>query len=300
MKQSTAAAAAAPWCSHAGWVSASAVVVPPAAAADLFREIWSEVADWQCHQAFLQRARTLDAARPASAPAPLVEPVVEPPRPMRARSNKAILALDDEAFIIAAYYAQLGRPPEPTGLAEMRTELARGCSKPDMLSAIHDSLEAQQWRARVRKERLTRPFTVLRRLGRSGPADGRAANLPSASPGLPAPDAWRAQVERRLGEQQAALELVTTRLDALQTAQDELAQTTRAALLEQERRLGDQAERGTSLARQITRRGDELVAATSSLSDEVGALGHRLASMAQDGVAPRGLDRGRSKAARRS
>ena len=302
-------------CSPAGWVSTaevSAVVAGPAlSAASLLEEIWSEVADWQCSRALAKPAPPL-APPPVPVPAPpasAFQPRALPDTPVfRALRDSAVLLLDGDAFVTALYHSLLGREPDPAGAAEVRADLARGRSKADILLAVRASPEATQWRARKRKDRLMWPFASLSRLsGKVLPGSKLHAALDQMvhAAGPPASAAgWRMQVEQRLTEQVVALQAVAADLGTLQAAQQELSKTTLAALLEQDRLVGDHAGRSTSLARQLTLREDELMAATGALSDEVDALGRRLAAATPDSllvrdtaakaVAPR-----RSKPARR-
>ena len=123
------------------------------AAADLLAEIWWEVADWQCAQAARGRARPV--AVPPPAPAALPEPT---PPPVAACCAEGGAVGEAQAFIIAAYQSLLGRSPDQTGLANLQVQLASGRSKADILRGIEMSPEAKQRRARLRRQRLAKPF----------------------------------------------------------------------------------------------------------------------------------------------
>ena len=275
-------------CSPASWVSIAPASAPAVSAVSLLEAIWSEVADWQCSQGSSQRAPT-PAPPPIASAAPAPQPSARPPRALR---DTAILRLDADAFVTALYHSTLGREPDPAGAAEVRADLARGRSKADILGAVRASPEATQWRARRRKDRLIWPLASLSRLSSKvlpGSKLQAARDQLVYAAGPPAAAAaWRLQVEQRLTEHEVALQAIATDLSTLQAAQQELSKKTLAALLEQDRLAEGHAERPTSLARQLSLREDELMAATAALSDEVGALGRRFAVATPDSLMLRG------------
>ena len=268
--------------------------VQPLALTDLREEIWQEVADWRAQLAFAAAVRAMALVPDAAAALLSGAPSATSYRPLPLR---ALLALDGAAFITASYQTLLGRPPDQTGFGQLTAELARGCSKIEVLRGIAASAEARDrgqrlrgLQARYALQLLCRPYLALARRGRRV----LRRQTPTAAPSLAAPflaaqstpvTPWTARVQQQLAEQQAVLELITAQLGAMQAAQEELARKTLAMLTEQHRLLTDRSKWAAGSARQAAAREEELVAATASLSDELAALARRLAALEFYGTA---------------
>jgi FkbM family methyltransferase len=76
--------------------------------------------------------------------APVVARDIARPRVMTHVND--LLALDGDAFVSAAYYTLLGRPPDPEGLRNYVQELNSGVSKLSVVSKLRNSNEGQRHR----------------------------------------------------------------------------------------------------------------------------------------------------------
>ena len=261
----------------AEWTPGPLGAARPLVMPDLREEIWREVTDWQA-EADVQ-ALGLDGAPLDSLRVRRSVSCQDALRPLRLRS---LLALDGALFVAAAYQTLLGRLPDQTGFAQFSAELAKGRTKLSVLHCMQMSAEAQSQGKRLRglnlhytAQRLrkwsTAPSRYRRRAlrGHSTPASADPVGFSNPA----ALEFWPARLEQRLVEQQAALQMIATRLGALQSLQQDLTRKTMAA-----QTLGELS--GQAVAQQ-----HDLVAATTSLSDELRALTRRLAALELYGVA---------------
>ncbi len=220
--------------------------VPAITKGELVEEVWAEVAR---HQA--GATRNALQASPAAA-APIALPMIP-----AALSLPELLALDDAAFVDAAYHTLLRRPADPAGVQLLTGQLAAGASKVILLGRLRRSAEGRT--AGQRLPGLGRRFVVhrayrvpglgnglklggavLRRLGLARVLGGRTALPPVSLAQMQAyvaahaaaADTRREALERRLGEQQMALDLAARRLTLMQAALDaaerKAAEATRA------------------------------------------------------------------------
>ena len=260
-----------------GMLAARQLQPRPLAMADLREAIWQEVTDWQA-------AAGTQALGFEMAPLePLGTGKTASSQAVRPLPLSSLLALDGALFIVAAYQTLLGRLPDQTGFTIFSSELAKGRTKLSILRCLQTSAEAQSCGRRLRG--LQRRY-LAQRLGSRWSRALAPAKQPeppavseSVTRGLAhcidpaAIELWPARVEQRLAGQQAALQMITARLDALHAVQRELAGKIAAVL-------ADGAGPGRAAAQQC-----DWAAATAAVSDELRALSHQVAALEHHGVA---------------
>ena len=270
--------------------------IPPITAAEITDEIWLEVARQHSGGAAMRDAA--EKARLASSPtaAPNAPPVALP--------LSALLELDGAPFIEAAYGTLLGRAADPVGVALYQAELARGCSKIELLGRLQASAEARQsgrtmpgLRRRYLAHRLYR-VPVVGPIARLGGAAMRRAGVSQALGGRdPAGAALRAELEQRLAafttaidtrrrvleeklaEQQTAVEFATRRIAQMQATQDEVGRRALSAIADQGRLLASLTEQSAGFARQLAATEDSVIESLLSMHDSVTGHDARLSSL---------------------
>ena len=237
-------------------------IVVPITAAEIADEMWLEVARNPVMAAPMRQAEERVRLFASTGPAP-------PPLPKHL-PLPALLALDGDSFISAAYATLLGRPADQAGRAYLAGQLARGRSKVEVLGELQASAEAKQGGRRLAG---LRPRYLARRAYRL-PLIGpfvRAAAAVARHLGL---SRWLAGEGRTGRLQQQA---VIAQLDGLEASRRNLER--RAA--EQDRQLQVLSDCNASLTRQLTVTEDSLSKALSATANSVSGHESRMAKLEQ-------------------
>ncbi len=257
--------------------------VSPITAAEIADEMWLEVA--RNHAVGAPMRQEAERARLTST---AFAPVEDQPLPL-----DALLALEGDAFVQAAYASILGRAPDDAGATYFASEMARGRNKVELLGGLQSSDEARH-KGRVipglRRRYMVRRVYRLPVIGPGAKAGGavlRRLGLSRALAGQPlgwfgsssvsrrlaafeaAMDTRRRALEERVAEQQTVIDLATRRLAQLQAGQDELGRKALSAIADQDRLLRTLTERSASLTRQLTATEDSIIESLLTLADSV-------------------------------
>jgi SAM-dependent methyltransferase len=240
-----------------------ALPIAPITKADIVDELWREIARYRAGAVPMTQGRQAKLGRaPEQALA-----VAEMRLPLA-----ALLALDGMAFVDAAYRTILARAPDDAGIAYFMREMAAGGSKVMLLGELQRSAEGRSAGRAIpglrRRYVMHRAYRVpvlggvakiasgvLRRTGVSRRIGGPNRPRPATrrTPGaaiLGMLGAAQEVIERRADEQQAAIDAIMWRVEALQTAQEQAvraAADARATSVTQ-RRLSVEAQAGRSAA----------------------------------------------------